>query len=148
MSQKSNISSILIQHKALSVYCNTLNLKKPQSVKSTTDVGCAMNPTCNISEVLSSKSCSRSCVCRFQRYCCVCSQGVRQQKSDTGKHQVLWLWHGLHDGKYVEVLQQQKVICGELCCFSFWIFSWTGCTRFAGFILVVFLCVFVCVCSV
>lgn len=31
----------------------------------------------------------------------VSSQGVRQQESDSGKHQVLWLWHGLHNGKYV-----------------------------------------------
>lgn len=36
----------------------------------------------------------------------------------------------------------------ELCCISFWIFSWSGRARFTGFMLMVFLCVFVCVCSV
>lgn len=51
----------------------------------------------------------QSAVCVF-----VWSQGVRQQMRDTGKYQMLRLWHGLHAGKYVKLSTR---VCAMLCLF-------------------------------
>lgn len=46
---------------------------------------------------------SRMCLplCLFR------SQGVCQPKCESGEHQMLWLWYGLHPRKYVEAAEDQ-----------------------------------------
>lgn len=39
--------------------------------------------------------------------CLFRSQGVCQPKCESGEHQMLWLWYGLHPHKYVEAAEDQ-----------------------------------------
>lgn len=77
-------------------------------------------------------------VCRPQLCRCASPQGVCQQKSDSGEHQMLRLWHGLHDGEYVKAAKTRRPCEGYES--DFWRFEWTGVMCFNG------VCVCVCVC--